>query len=61
MAYRERQGFAFIEFYEERDAEYAQRKVDREVLDGRELAVVFAKVKSFMSCDRYPVQRSEED
>lgn len=36
-------GFAFVEFYDRRDANDAMDHLDRYELDGRELAVVFAK------------------
>jgi RNA recognition motif-containing protein len=42
---REPQGFAFIEFYDERDADYAKRKLDREMINGREISVLYAKVR----------------
>lgn len=44
---REPQGYAFIEFYDEKDAEYARRKLDRERLNGREIAVIYAKVSEW--------------
>lgn len=40
---RESRGFAFVRFYEKRDAEYAMEKMDGAVFDGRELKVQFAK------------------
>lgn len=42
---REPQGFAFVEFYEDYDARKAQEKLDREYINGRELTVIFAKVR----------------
>ena len=36
-------GFAFVEFYDKRDAADAVDRLDRYEVDGRELAVVFAK------------------
>jgi RNA recognition motif-containing protein len=41
---REMRGFAFVEFIDARDARDAQEEMDRAVLDGRELQVVFAQV-----------------
>lgn len=36
-------GFAFVEFYDRRDASDALDHLDRYEMDGREIAVVFAK------------------
>lgn len=43
---RQPQGYCFIEFYDEKDAEYAKRKLDGERLNGRSIAVVWAKVRT---------------
>lgn len=43
---RQPQGYCFIEFYDEKDAEYAKRKLDGERLNGRSIAVVWAKVRA---------------
>lgn len=40
---RESRGFAFVRFYEKRDAEDAMEKMDGASFDGRELRVQFAK------------------
>ena len=40
---REPKGFAFIEFSDNRDAEDAQHGLDRKLIDGREVTVVFAQ------------------
>ena len=41
---REPRGFAFIEFLDERDAKDAQEDLDRAMVGGREITVVFAQV-----------------
>ncbi|KAL7041607.1 hypothetical protein ACKWTF_000834 [Chironomus riparius] len=40
---RESRGFAFVRFYEKRDAEEALQEMDGRVLDGRELRVQMAR------------------
>ncbi len=40
---REMKGFAFIEFIDERDAKDAQAEMDRSLVNGRELQVVYAQ------------------
>lgn len=39
----ESRGFAFVRFYEKRDAEDAMECMDRKILDGREIRVQMAK------------------
>ena len=51
---RESKGFAFVEFVDSRDARDAKDEMDRQMLDGRELQVVFAQVRQFVCLSLSP-------
>lgn len=42
---RRPRGFAFVEFFDPRDAREAMYRLDRHVMDGREITIVVAKDK----------------
>jgi RNA recognition motif-containing protein len=55
LSAREMKGFAFVEFIDSRDARDACDEMNRSMLDGRELQVLFAQVRgehTLRSCVR---------